>query len=69
MTIISPVAVDVHAHFRPRSYRDALNRAGVHRLKIDVYETLARLHYDVAGAPLPHALPGLLAITSADQLL
>ena len=37
--------------------------------KIDVYGTLARLHYDVAGAPLPHALPGLLAIASAEQLL
>jgi predicted TIM-barrel fold metal-dependent hydrolase len=37
--------------------------------KIDVYGTLARLHYDVAGTPLPRALPGLLAITSADQLL
>jgi predicted TIM-barrel fold metal-dependent hydrolase len=37
--------------------------------KIDVYGTLARLHYDVAGAPLPHALPGLLAIASAERLL
>ena len=29
MTIISPPAVDVHAHFLPRSYREALERAGV----------------------------------------
>jgi 6-methylsalicylate decarboxylase len=29
MTIISPSAVDVHAHFLPRSYRGALERAGV----------------------------------------
>jgi len=37
--------------------------------KIDVYGTLARLHYDVAGKALPHGLPGLLAIASAERLL
>ena len=37
--------------------------------KIDVYGALARLHYDVAGTALPHALPGLLAIASAERLL
>ena len=29
MTVISPPAVDVHAHFLPRSYREALERAGI----------------------------------------
>ena len=29
MTIMLPPAVDLHAHFLPRSYGDALERAGV----------------------------------------
>jgi predicted TIM-barrel fold metal-dependent hydrolase len=37
--------------------------------KIDVYGTLARLYYDVAGFPFPHGLPGLLGIASTDRLL
>ncbi|HYB25061.1 MAG TPA: amidohydrolase family protein [Solirubrobacteraceae bacterium] len=37
--------------------------------RIDVYETLARLYYDVAGTPFPHALRGLLGIAPAEQLL
>ena len=36
---------------------------------IDVYGTLARLYYDLAGTPLPHNLSGLLAIAPADRLL
>ena len=29
MAVISPSALDVHAHFLPRSYREALERAGI----------------------------------------
>jgi len=29
MAVISGLAVDVHAHFLPRSYREALDRAGI----------------------------------------
>ncbi|HEY6654513.1 MAG TPA: amidohydrolase family protein [Solirubrobacterales bacterium] len=36
---------------------------------MDVYGTRARLHYDVTGSALPHALPGLLTIASAERLL
>jgi Uncharacterized protein conserved in bacteria (DUF2252)/Amidohydrolase len=69
-----------HADVGPRRPRAAVRRRSSEWIvklafsdtplqKIDVYGILARLHYDVAGAPLPHALPGLLAITSAEQLL
>ena len=37
--------------------------------KIDVYAALARLYYDLAGTPLPHGLPGLLALVPAERLL
>ena len=37
--------------------------------KIDVYAALARLYYDLAGTPLPHGLPGLLALAPAERLL
>jgi 6-methylsalicylate decarboxylase len=36
---------------------------------IDVYGTLGRLYYDLAGTPLPHTLAGLLAIAPAERLL
>jgi len=34
----------------------------------DVYRDLARLHYDLAGFPLPRQLDALLAITTAEHL-
>lgn len=36
---------------------------------IDVIAALRRLYYDVAGLPLPRALPALLNLVDADQLL
>jgi predicted TIM-barrel fold metal-dependent hydrolase len=35
---------------------------------VDVTRDLARLHYDLAGFPLPRQLDALLALTSVDQL-
>ncbi len=35
---------------------------------VDVIRDLARLHYDLAGFPLPRQLDALLALTSVDQL-
>jgi 6-methylsalicylate decarboxylase len=37
--------------------------------EIDVEAELARLYYDVAGTPFPHALRGLLGIARPDHLL
>jgi 6-methylsalicylate decarboxylase len=34
----------------------------------DVYRDLARLHYDLAGFPLPRQLDALLALTTAEHL-
>jgi predicted TIM-barrel fold metal-dependent hydrolase len=36
---------------------------------IDVAAQLGRLHYDLTGAALPHALPALLLIAGTDRLL
>jgi 6-methylsalicylate decarboxylase len=35
---------------------------------VDVYRDLARLHYDLAGFPLPRQLDALLALTTAEHL-
>lgn len=39
------------------------------RQPIDVIAALRRLYYDVAGVPLPRALPALLNLVEADRLL
>jgi predicted TIM-barrel fold metal-dependent hydrolase len=39
------------------------------RNPIDVISALRRLYYDMAGTPLPRALPALLSLVDADQLL
>lgn len=36
---------------------------------VDVISELQRLYYDVAGIPLPRALPALLSLVDADRLL
>jgi predicted TIM-barrel fold metal-dependent hydrolase len=36
---------------------------------IDMIATLGRLHYDLAGVPLPRALPALLSLVSPAQLV
>jgi 6-methylsalicylate decarboxylase len=36
---------------------------------IDMITTLGRLYYDLAGVPLPRALPALLSLVSPDQLV
>ncbi len=43
--------------------------AGVDGPPIDVPAALRGLYYDLAGMPLPHALPGLLRIARPDHLL
>jgi predicted TIM-barrel fold metal-dependent hydrolase len=35
---------------------------------VDVYRDLARLHYDLAGFPLPRQLDAILALTTAEHL-
>jgi len=47
----------------------ALALAGGPAGEVDVDAALRRLYYDLAGAPFPHALPGLLGIARADHLL
>jgi len=36
---------------------------------VDVIASLGRLHYDLAGTPLPRALPALLSLAAASQLV
>jgi len=36
---------------------------------VDVIESLRQLYYDLAGTPLPRALPALLNLVSPDRLL
>ena len=36
---------------------------------VDVVAALRRLHYDVAGVPLPRALPALLSLVDSDRLV
>jgi predicted TIM-barrel fold metal-dependent hydrolase len=36
---------------------------------VDVIAALGRLHYDLAGVPLPRALPALLALVGTDRLV
>lgn len=43
--------------------------ADVAKNPIDVIAALRRLYYDVAGTPLPRALPALLQLVEADHLL
>lgn len=43
--------------------------AGTGWQSIDVLAALRRLYYDLAGSPLPRALPALLSLVDADQLL
>jgi predicted TIM-barrel fold metal-dependent hydrolase len=47
----------------------ALALAGDLSGDVDVDAALGRLYYDLAGAPFPHGLPGLLGIARADHLL
>lgn len=37
--------------------------------EVDVIAALARLHYDLAGVPLPRALPALLALVDTDRVV
>jgi predicted TIM-barrel fold metal-dependent hydrolase len=42
---------------------------GVELAAVDVVASLGRLHYDLAGVPLPRALPALLALVGPDRLV
>jgi hypothetical protein len=43
--------------------------SGANQQAVDVIAALRQLYYDVAGAPLPRALPALLNLVEADHLL
>lgn len=38
-------------------------------MPVDVIAALGRLHYDLAGTPLPRALPALLGLVEASQIV
>lgn len=58
-----PVLAD-HVHIFAAAF---LTAAG--QQYIDVLAALRRLYYDLAGTPLPHALPALLNLVESHQLL
>jgi 6-methylsalicylate decarboxylase len=74
MAVISFPAVDVHAHFLPRSYRDALDRAGIEHPdgfpfvpNWSVDSALARMdELGIAHALLSISSPGL-SFVAAEQ--
>ena len=47
----------------------AVARAGPDSPRIDVLGAVQRMHYDLAGFPLPHQLPALLGLVGTDKLL
>ena len=58
-----PVVVDRMAGF------SAVAPAGPDSPRIDVLGAVQRMHYDLAGFPLPHQLPALLGLVGTDRLL
>jgi 6-methylsalicylate decarboxylase len=75
MAVISPRVVDVHAHFLPRSYREALQRAGIehpdgfpfvpHWSVSDALELME--HVGIGAALLSISSPGLSFIDGAER--
>ena len=63
-----PAKIDVHAHYAPESYRDALTRAG--HTQPDGFAHIPAWSADehVAGFALPRQLDALLTMTTLEHL-